>query len=189
MLVLAAQHHGIGTLADLTDYHRQKLTPCKPLIAELVEEGRVREVRVEGWDQPAYVHPDARTPRSIEACALLSPFDPVCWYRDRTERLFGFHYRIEIYTPAPKRVYGYYVLPILWGDSLVGRADMKADRAAGVLRVQGSYTEPAVPADAVADDLWPELERMAAWLGLDSVEVHDRGDLAPALRRRSRSRR
>lgn len=189
MLVLAAQHHGIGTLADLTDYHRQKLTPCKPLIAELVEEGRVREVRVEDWDQPAYVHPDARTPRSIGACALLSPFDPVCWYRDRTERLFGFHYRIEIYTPAPKRVYGYYVLPILWGDSLVGRADMKADRAAGVLRVQGSYTEPGVPADAVADDLWPELERMAAWLGLDSVEVHDRGDLAPALRRRSRSRR
>jgi uncharacterized protein YcaQ len=189
MLVLAAQHHGIATLADLTDYHRQKLTPCKPLIAELVEEGRVRQVRVEGWEQPAYMHPEARTPRSLDACALLSPFDPVCWYRDRTERLFGFHYRIEIYTPAPKRVYGYYVLPILWGDSLVGRADMKADRAAGVLRVQGSFTEPGVPADAVADDLWPELERMATWLGLESVEIHDRGDLAPSLRRRARSRR
>ena len=188
MLVLAARHHGVGTLADLVDYHRQKLTPCKPLIAELVEEGRVREVRVEGWEQPAYMHPEARTPRSIDACALLSPFDPVCWYRDRSERLFGFHYRIEIYTPAPKRVYGYYVLPILWGDSLVGRADMKADRAAGVLRVLGSYTEPGVPAAAVADDLWPELERMASWLGLTTVEVHDRGDLAPALRRRSRSR-
>ena len=189
MLVLAARHHGVGTLADLVDYHRQKLTPCKPLIAELVEEGRVREVRVEGWEQPAYMHPEARTPRSIDACALLSPFDPVCWYRDRSERLFGFHYRIEIYTPAPKRVYGYYVLPILWGDALVGRADMKADRAAGVLRVQGAYTEPGVPAAAVADDLWPELERMASWLGLETVEVHDRGELAPALRRRSRSRR
>jgi len=128
LLVLAAKHHGVGTMADLTDYHRQKNAPCRPLLDELVEEGRLLPVQVEGWAKPAYLHPEAKLPRRIEACALLSPFDPVCWHRDRNERLFGFHYRIEIYTPAPKRTYGYYVLPVLWGDSLVGRLDMQADR-------------------------------------------------------------
>lgn len=181
LLLLAARHHGVATLTDLTDYHRQKNEPCKPLVAELVEEGLLTEVEVEGWTKPAYLHHAARLPRRIEACALLSPFDPVCWNRDRSERLFGFRYRIEIYTPAPKRVYGYYVLPVLWGDSLVGRLDMKADRAAGVLRVKGAYAEPGVPIADLASDLVPELNSMASWLGLDRVEVSDRGDMASTL--------
>ncbi len=189
LLALAAEHHGIGTAADLVDYHRQKITPCAPLLKELVDEGVLREVQVEGWTKPAYLHHAARRPRRVDACALLSPFDPVCWFRDRTERLFGFHYRIEIYTPAPKRVYGYYVLPVLWGDSLVGRLDMKADRHAGVLRVPGAFAEPGVPHADVAVDVADELTRMAAWLGLDRVEVGERGDLAPALRRALHGRR
>jgi uncharacterized protein YcaQ len=181
LLMLAAQHHGVATLTDLTDYHRQKNAPCKPILDELVEEGRLLPVEVDGWGKPAYLHPAARVPRRIDACALLSPFDPVCWNRERNERLFGFHYRIEIYTPAPKRVFGYYVLPVLWGDALVGRLDMKADRQAGVLRVQGAFTEPGVPRDDVAPDLALELRAMASWLGLDDVEVLPRGDLAAAL--------
>jgi hypothetical protein len=189
MLALAARHHGVGTAADLVDYHRQKVTPCTPLLAELVDEGVLLPVQVEGWTKSAYLHRDARRPRRVDACALLSPFDPVCWFRDRTERLFGFHYRIEIYTPAPKRVYGYYVLPVLWGDSLVGRLDMKADRAAGVLRVPGAFAEPGVPHADVAADVADELWRMAEWLGLGSVEVGDRGDLAPMLRRALGGRR
>jgi uncharacterized protein YcaQ len=183
LLVLAARHHGVGTMTDLTDYHRQKNPPCKPLIDELVEDGRLLRVQVEGWAKPAYLHPDATLPRRLTATALLSPFDPVCWNRDRTERLFGFHYRIEIYTPEPKRVYGYYVLPILWGDSLVGRLDMKADRQNGTLLVKGSYAEPGVPVDQMAPDVVRELTNMATWLGLERVAIADRGDLAGALRR------
>ena len=183
LLLLAARHHGVGTLTDITDYHRQKNEPCKPLVAELVEEGLLNEVSVEGWTKPAYLHHAARLPRRIEACAMLSPFDPVCWNRDRSERLFGFRYRIEIYTPSPKRVYGYYVLPVLWGDSLVGRLDMKADRAAGALMVQGAYVEPGVSTAELATDLAAELSSMAGWLGLDRVEVSERGDLASTLGR------
>lgn len=182
LLELASRHHGVGTFTDLTDYHRQPNQPCKSLIGELVEEGTLRQVQVEGWTQPAYVHHEARIPRRISACALLSPFDPVVWNRDRTHRLFGFHYRIEIYTPQPKRIHGYYVLPILWGDSVVGRVDLKADRQRGVLMVQGSYLEPGVPAGPLADDLAPELIAMAGWLGLDEVDVMQRGDLASTLR-------
>ena len=182
LLELAARHHGIGTFGDLTDYHRQGTQACRPLIAELVEEGVLTVVQVEGWTKPAYLHRDARLARRIVACALLSPFDPVVWNRDRAHRLFGFHYRIEIYTPQPKRIYGYYVLPILWGDGVVGRLDMKADRQRGTLLVQGSFTEPGVPAGLLADDLAPELHAMAGWLGLGDVEVVQRGDLASPLR-------
>jgi uncharacterized protein YcaQ len=182
LLVLAAQHHGVATFEDLTDYHRQRNPPCRPLLDELVEDGRLVQVQVEGWDRPAFVHPEAKRPRSVRAQALLSPFDPLVWRRDRTERLFGFHYRIEIYVPQPKRQYGYYVLPFLLGDQLVARVDLKADRQRGVLMVQGAFAELGVPVDDVAGALADELHAMAAWLGLSEVEVGSRGDLVSPLR-------
>jgi uncharacterized protein len=183
LLVLAAKHHGVGTMNDLTDYHRQKNAPCKPLLAELVEEGRLIPVTVEGWAKPAYLHPEARRPRRVAARALLSPFDSLVFNRDRTERVFGFHYRIEIYVPPPKRIYGYYVLPFLLGDELVGRFDLKADRQTGRLLVQGAYAEPGVPDGLIVPEVVEELRAMAAWLGLESVAVMPRGDLAAALAR------
>ncbi len=181
MLVLAAKYHGLGTAADLADYHR--IAHTRPLFAELVDEGRLDEVGVEGWKQQAYMHPDAHLPRWVRARALLSPFDPVVWFRDRAERLFGFHYRIEIYVPKPKRQFGYYVLPFLLGDELVARVDLKADRAGGRLLVQGVFGEPGIDEPEVAGELREELDSMAAWLGLDNgIEVQPNGDLAPALR-------
>lgn len=178
LLALAARHLGVATLDDLADYHRQRTAACRPLVAELVESGRLRQVRVEGWDRPAYFHSGARVPRRVEARALLSPFDPVVWCRPRVERLFGFRYRIEIYVPASKRQYGYYVLPFLLGDRLVGRVDLKADRQRRVLMVQGAFLEPGESATEVSEALAAELASMAGWLGLDSVEVIERGDLA-----------
>ncbi|CAB4572751.1 MAG: winged helix-turn-helix domain-containing protein [Actinobacteria bacterium] len=182
LLLLAARHHGVGTLDDLADYHRQKLTPARPLVDELVEEGRLVEVQVEGWSKPAYLHPDVAIPRRVRARALLSPFDPVVWYRERALRLFGFHYRIEIYTPQPKRQYGYYVLPFLLGEHLVARVDLKADRGHRTLLVQGAFAELGVPVGEVAEALAAELALMVAWLDLDEVTVADRGDLAAPLR-------
>ncbi len=182
LLVLAARHHGVGTLDDLIDYHRQRAQPCRPLLAELVEEGRLIATTVEGWAKPAYRHPAVASARRVDARALLSPFDPVVWHRDRTERLFGFRYRIEIYTPQPKRVYGYYVLPFLLGDQLVARVDLKADRHRGVLMVPGVFGEPGVPVDEVVEALAAELRLMATWLGLGVIEVGERGDLASPLR-------
>ncbi len=181
LLELAGRYLGVATIDDLADYHRQKVTPCKPLVAELVEEGALRPVRVEGWGKPAYLHREARLPRRVDACALLSPFDPLCWYRDRALRLFGFHYRIEIYTPAAQRRYGYYVLPVLHGDTLVGRLDLKAERAAGELHVRAAHVEPGSEAGAWAGRVAGELASMAAWLGLGRVVVADRGDAAPSL--------
>jgi len=185
LLVMAARSHGVGTAADLADYHRLKHT--RPLFAELVEEGRLLPVEVEGWRQPAYLHPDAVIPRRVEARALLSPFDPVVWFRDRALRLFEFHYRIEIYVPKPERRYGYYVLPFLLGDTIVARVDLKADRAAGALRVRSAWGEPGIDEEQVAAELANELATMSGWLGLDEVVVADRGDLARALTRAVRT--
>jgi uncharacterized protein YcaQ len=184
LIVRAARHHGVGTLADLADYHRQLPTVCKPLVAELVEDGRLLPVDVEGWDKPAFLHPGARVPRRITSRALLSPFDPVVWYRERAERLFGFHYRIEIYVPKPERQFGYYVLPFLLGDELVGRVDLKADRASRTLLVQSAWAEPGVDEADAAVELAEELRSMAGWLGLDAgIDIAPRGNLAPALAR------
>ena len=184
LVMLAARFHGIGTVTDLLDYHRLNRPATRPLVNELVEEGRLVEVSVEGWDKPGLMHPEANLPRWVKARALLSPFDPVVWERDRAERLFGFRYRIEIYVPKPKRVYGYYVLPFLLGDELVARVDLKADRANGQLLVPGAFGEPGVDEVEVAAELAAELRSMATWLGLDEgVSVGTRGELANALGR------
>ena len=181
LLSLAARHHGIGTLGDLADYYRLKKTPAKVVAQELVDEGELLPVTVAGWGKPAYLHRDARIPRRIEATALLSPFDPVVWERDRALRMFDFHYRIEIYTPEPKRVYGYYTLPLLLDDRVVGRIDLKSDRQKRVLRVQSAWLEPGAPAHA-EERVAPLLGRIRDWQGLDTIEVVDRGDFAPALK-------
>ncbi len=181
LLLAAARAHGIGTVADLADYHRLKSAPSRRALDELVADGLLEKVRVESWKDPAYLHPDAAVPRAATGRALLSPFDPVVWFRPRLERLFGFHYRIEIYVPEPKRRYGYYVLPFLLGEHLVARVDLKADRHAKVLRVRGAFSEPGHDPGPVLGPLADELTEMADWLGLEDVVAGERGDLVGQL--------
>lgn len=182
MLALGAAAHGIGTIHDIADYHRLNIGDARRLMPRLVARGEVEEVEVPGWKGPVYLHTAAAHPRSVSARALLAPFDPVVWFRDRGERLFDFFYRIEIYTPEPKRVYGYYVLPFLLGDGIVARVDVKADRKAKRLIARGAFAEDGVDVDHVARELAAELVAMADWLGLDTVEAGDRGDLVGRLR-------
>jgi uncharacterized protein YcaQ len=178
----SAQALGVGTEPDLRDYYRLGPAESRRAVAELVAAGELEPVAVRGWRAQAYRWVGARIPRRVEGRALLCPFDPLIWERERTERIFGFRYRIEIYVPEPKREYGYYVFPFLLDGALVARVDLKADRAEGVLRVQGAFAEPGTAGARVAAELAAELDLMAEWLELDGVVVGTRGDLAGALR-------
>ena len=183
LLLRAAASHGIAAAPDLVDYHRLPKVPAKARLAELVEDGLLVEARVEGWNRPALLHPEAARPRTIDACTLVSPFDPVVWFRERASRLFGFDYKIEIYTPAAKRIHGYYVLPFLLGDELVGRVDLKTDRAERVLRVKAAYAEEGRDPAAVAGALRGALDDLARFVGTDGWAVDGtKGNVTPRLR-------
>ncbi len=185
LMRLSAQALGVATEFDLRDYFRLGVADTKARLAELVEAGDLVAAEVEGWSRPAYLDPAARRPRAIEARALLAPFDPLIWERDRTHRIFDFFYRIEIYTPIAKRKHGYYVLPFLLGDRLVARIDLKADRANSKLLVHAAHLEPGHEPTHVAPPLRAELRLMADWLGLESVSLPHVGALAKAMARMS----
>jgi uncharacterized protein YcaQ len=179
----AVTHHGIGTVLDIVDYHRLHGPTARPVLAALADAGDIEEVAVPGWRGPVYVDPGARRPRSVHGATLISPFDPLVWYRERAERLFDFRYRIEIYVPERDRVFGYYVLPFLLDGRLVGRVDLKADRPTGRLLVRGSYAEPWTDPVVVARELGAELERFARWLGLGEIVIEPKGNLSNLLSR------
>jgi uncharacterized protein len=177
----AASALGVGTEADIRDYFRLSAQQVKPAIAKLVSTGELEPVEVEGWAPPAYLRAGRIVPRHDRGTALLCPFDPLIFFRPRVQRLFDFHYRIEIYTPAPKRQYGYYVWPLLLDGRLVGRVDLKAERARNALHVIGAFVEPGQASSPVAAALAGQLASMASWLDLAEVTVGDRGDLAGPL--------
>jgi uncharacterized protein YcaQ len=181
LLRLSAQRLGIATERCLRDYFRLRPADARPRIAELVEAGELIPMSVEGWEAPAYLAREARRPRRMEAQALLAPFDPLIWQRERVEALFGVRIRLELYTPREKRTHGYYVLPFLLGDEIVARVDLKADRSASILRVQAAHSETGAAKGEVVESLAAELRLLAAWLGLERVKAQRAGDLARPL--------
>lgn len=187
LVVRAGRALGVASARSIADYYRLPMSDTLRAIARATASGALEVVQVEGWREPAYLHPEARRPRRAQASALLSPFDPLVWERQRTRALFGFDYRIGIYTPAHKREHGYYALPFLLGDRLVARVDLKADRGRSTLVVKGAFGEANRP-DDTGPALVGELEQMATWLGLGGIEIEPVGDLsasvAAALRRR-----
>ncbi len=196
LLVAAGTARGVGTARGISDYFhidnwwdrqqvngKRRRSEIPRLIRELVEEGRLVPASVEGWKERAYVVPETKIPRNVHAQAIVSPFDPLMWERRWTFEVFAFVYQIEIYVPAPKRVYGYYVLPFLQGDRFTARVDLKADRKRSVLLVPGAFKEPDVTAKDVVGELGAELRALADWLGLERIEVEDKGDLAAPLAR------
>lgn len=186
LLERAARALGVFTEADLADYWRMPAAQVRPVIAEFVDAGTIEPVRVQGWQTangrniPAWLHRDSRTPRAITAATVLSPFDPLVWFRPRAERLFNFEYRIEIYTPAEKRQFGYYSLPILLGDNVVGRVDLKSDRQRRDLLVQSAWSEEHAPAE-LGERLADIVRDAARWQGLERVKNAGSGNLARAL--------
>ena len=182
LLVRSGEALGVGTAGDLIDYYRLPVREGRARLREVAEAGRLETVAVEGWTEPAYTHPSARLPRAVDSLTVLSPFDPIVWNRARAARLWGFDYRIEIYVPASKRVYGYYVLPVLDGEQLVARLDLKTDRSAGVIRVLGAYAEPGPGRAQLAERLRPHLAELARFVGVGEVRYGSRGDLVAALR-------
>jgi uncharacterized protein YcaQ len=182
LVLRAATALGVSTETDIRDYFRLGAKQAKPAIAELVSAGELEPVDVDGWSAPAYLRAGQTVPRRDRGTALLCPFDPLVFFRPRVERLFDFHYRIEIYTPAPKRQFGYYVWPFLLDGRLVGRVDLKAERTRDALHVVGAFAEPGQDLARVAGALATELETMASWLSLADVTVGERGDLVGALR-------
>jgi uncharacterized protein len=196
LILRAARAMGIGTAKEIAQYFhidawwdrlsvngRRRPEKTGLLFDELVEDGRLRRVRVEGWEQPAFTTPGARIPRSIHARAIVSPFDPVLWERKWTKAVFDFDYQIEIYVPGPKRIYGYYVLPFLLGDRCAARVDLKADRRTATMIVHAAYVERGLNVREIAAALAEELRSMARWLALDAVAVRPKGTLATALKR------
>jgi hypothetical protein len=183
LLRIAARAHGVATEFDLRDYFRLGVADTKARLAELLEAGELAEVAVEGWSHKAYMPTGAKIPRSVEVNALLSPFDSLIWMRPRTERLFGFHYRLAFYTPKHKRTQGYYVMPLLAGDRLVARVDLKSDRKQSRLLLLGGHAEPGIDPASIAPALNDQLKSLATWLGLERVTLKSRTDLANALRR------
>lgn len=184
MLLLSARHHGIGTAADLADYYRIKMPKARPILNELAASGELEVVSVDGWDMPAYKLPETDVPsQHTQGHSLISPFDSLIWFRDRTERMFGMRYRIEIYVPEKKREYGYYVFPFLMDEELVARVDLKADRHNGKLLVQSAHLEDGRNPVAVSAALADELATMARWLGLGRIVIGRKGDLVSDLRK------
>ena len=177
----AATALGVGTEADIRDYFRLAAQQVKPAIAKLVADGELEQVEVDGWAAPAYLRGGQTVPRRDRGTALLCPFDPLIFFRPRVDRVFNFHYRIEIYTPAPKRQFGYYVWPFLLDGRLVGRVDLKAERTRDAMHVVGAFAEPEQDKSRVAQALAAELRTMASWLGLGDVSVGSNGDLVKEL--------